>query len=178
MIPIRSIRRAIVRASLASLVAATLLTAASPFAAAQPAPAALETEPALEQSLLDLTNRERTARGLPPLIMNQTLREIARIRSYDMANRGYFSHYTVEGLSVFDLLDGFGFRGVQGENIGYNYQDSGTSAPSAIRMFMGSPPHAAQIVSGRYRYIGIGEVTSPKGAKYYTMVFSDSPSAR
>lgn len=177
MIRSRSIPTTLARVALAAILAMTLLAAANPFAAAQ-SQAALETEPALEQSLLDLSNRERTARGLPPLAMNQTLREIARIRSYDMALRGYFSHYTVEGLSVFDLLDGFGFSGSQGENIGYNYQDSASSAPAASRMFMGSPPHAQQILNGRYRYIGIGEVTSPKGAKFYTMVFSDSPATR
>ncbi|HEX2171902.1 MAG TPA: CAP domain-containing protein [Dehalococcoidia bacterium] len=160
----------------AALLVATLVVA-GPYRTARleaAALAALHSEPALEQTLFELTNRERAARGLPALAHHPVLREIARIRSWDMANRGYFSHYTVEGLSVFDFLDGFGFRGGQGENIAYNYNDSASSAPVASRMFMNSPPHATQVLNGRYRYVGVGEVTNPAGAKYYTVVFSDS----
>ena len=136
--------------------------------------APLDYEPALERTLFDLMNPERAARGLHALQHNATLQAVARIRSWDMANRGYFSHYTAEGLSAFDMLDGLGMsRRNQAENIGYNYLDSSRSADSAIRMFMGSPPHAAAILNGRFRYGGIGEVTNSAGARYYTMLFSE-----
>lgn len=131
-------------------------------------------EAALEDELFAYMNGERVARGLPPLLYHPTLREVARMRSWDMANRNYFSHYSPEGLSAFDILDGLGYRRrAQGENIGYNYLDSSRSAASAIRMFMGSPPHAGAILSRAYRYAGIGEATNGRGARYYTMVFSD-----
>lgn len=131
-------------------------------------------EAALEDELFAYMNDERVARGLHPLQYHPMLREVARMRSWDMANRNYFSHYSPEGLSAFDILDGLGYRRrAQGENIGYNYLDSSRSAASASRMFMGSPPHARAILSRAYRYAGIGEATNSRGARYYTMVFSD-----
>lgn len=160
--------------SLSLCLLAVLTLFAIPLSLQRTEAAVLDSEPALEQALFDLMNRERVARGLPPLQHHATLQAVARIRSWDMANRGYFSHYTAEGLSAFDMLDGLAMsRRNQAENIGYNYLDSSQSAGSAIRMFMASPPHAGAILNGRFRYAGIGEVTNSAGARYYTMLFSE-----
>ena len=135
---------------------------------------ALDYEPDLEAQLFTLMNQQRATQGLPPLQEHWLLQQVARIRSWDMANRRYFSHYSPETLSAFDMFNGLGLSGrTTGENIGYNYLDSSGSAREMIRMFMASPPHAAQILSRRFRYAGIGEVTNSAGARYYTMLFSD-----
>lgn len=55
-------------------------------------------ELAIEQAVFELTNEERQS----PLSYNEDLHSIAKEHSKDMVERGYFSHYTPEGLSPTD----------------------------------------------------------------------------
>lgn len=144
------------------------------LAAGAPVAAALFHDTDLEDDLFQLMNQERVARGLDSFEWHPVLQEAARQRSWDMASRGYFSHYSPEGETVFDLLLALGYtRRTVGENIGYTYLDGRPSAIGAHRMFMQSAPHAAQILSPRYNRVGVGEVSTDGGVRYYTVVFSE-----
>src|SRR5918998_99345 len=75
-------------------------------------------EPGSEVELVAMTNRTRAAAGLPPLEIDPRLVSMARWRSRDMVERGYFSHDLPGGGTVFDVLTrrDYCFR-LAGENI-------------------------------------------------------------
>jgi uncharacterized protein YkwD len=51
-----------------------------------------ETEAALEEELLELTNQHRIGQGLRALASDDALMQIAREHSYEMAQQGFISH--------------------------------------------------------------------------------------
>src|SRR5581483_2307972 len=57
-----------------------------------------------EAQMLTMVNKERTSRGFSPLTLDMDLSAVARVHSKDMFARGYFSHYTPDGLSPFDRM--------------------------------------------------------------------------
>lgn len=56
----------------------------------------------VEDHVHDMTNEERTSRGIRHLASNNHLDGIARSHSQDMANRNYFDHDTHEGRDPTD----------------------------------------------------------------------------
>lgn len=134
--------------------AAAPLTA-PPVPAPEPAPAAhVPAVGPVEQSVIESLNARRAALGLPPLVADAALMAIAAQRSQDMVNRGYRSHYTPEGTTVFDLIDARGVRApYAGENLGW-----GAAPEVLIGMWMESPTHRDNVLEGHYTRIGVSVV--------------------
>ena len=59
---------------------------------------------AYEQEVVALTNRYRAQYGLQPLIVDERLSDIARLKSKDMRDRGYFDHTSPTYGSPFDMM--------------------------------------------------------------------------
>jgi len=109
---------------------------------------------------LCLLNRIRARRGLAPLRLDPKLSRAARRHSRDMVRRGYFAHDSANGSSFSQRILGTRYvpRNASwwlGENIGWGSATRGRPI-SLVRMWMNSPPHRANILSGRFREIGIG----------------------
>jgi uncharacterized protein YkwD len=64
--------------------------------------------------MLDSHNQAWTERGLGALCLSPILTPLARARSEDMLDRGYFSHYTPEGATVMDQIERLGYDGPNG----------------------------------------------------------------
>lgn len=128
----------------------------------------------LEEQVLDLVNQRRAAgascggagtfAATSGLSMNGALRCAARVHSKDMADRGYFSHNTPEGVDPFDrmLEAGYSFTAA-GENIAQGYP----TAEAVMAGWMSSDGHCSNIMSPDYAEIGVGYYT---GA-YWTQTF-------
>jgi len=139
---------------------------------APPAPPASVALTPLEQELYNAINAERASAGLSALALDPALQGLARERSQDMASRGYFSHTTPEGRSVFDLMTERGISfGWAGENLARNNYPDAESAQVAIRDLMASPAHRANILHPNYITIGVGLAVDSFGMKYFTMIF-------
>ncbi|MFN8497770.1 MAG: CvpA family protein [Anaerolineae bacterium] len=110
--------------------------------------------PTDEEQMLAWVNDERRAAGLPPLVMDERLRQLARQHSQDMLRRAYFSHYTPDGLSPFDRMRAARIPfSAAGENL--------AEAPTlgmAHRGLMNSPGHRANILSPSFGRVGIGVI--------------------
>ncbi|MEX0749374.1 MAG: CAP domain-containing protein [Dehalococcoidia bacterium] len=117
-------------------------------------------------------NQIRASRGLPPLVADPALVEIARIRSRDMAARGYFSHQPPDGCNYVCLMDQ---RGVPhawaGENIAWNTWDWPQTADVAVEMWRKSPGHMENILGCHYTRFGTGVAKGRDGKVYFTMIF-------
>jgi uncharacterized protein YkwD len=126
-------------------------------------------DPATEEAMLVLVNRERTSRGLKPLTMNQTAREVARLHSRDMFARGYFSHVNPDGEDPFDRMERGGVEfSAAGENLAL--------APTlqlAHEGLMNSPGHRANILSPDFGTVGIGVIEGGPYGLMFTQNFTD-----
>jgi uncharacterized protein YkwD len=117
-------------------------------------------------------NAIRTQNGLPPLVPDAGLFDVARIRSRDMAGRGYFSHSPPDGCNYVCLMDRRGVgHAYAGENIAWNTWDWRTTADVAVDMWRKSPPHLENILNCHYTRVGAGVSRAADGRIYYTMVF-------
>jgi uncharacterized protein YkwD len=108
--------------------------------------------PDLEIRMLDLINIERKNAGLKLMAFDKKLAQVAVKHSSDMLQRGYFSHYTPEGISPYDRMrnNRVRFR-VAGENLAL-----AQTLQSAHEGFMESPVHKANILHNSFERAGIG----------------------
>jgi uncharacterized protein YkwD len=122
-----------------------------------------------EQEMFHLVTTERIKAGLPPLFWDESLADVARAHSQDMLIRGYFSHYTPEGLSPFDRMGKAG--------IAYQYAGENLAlAPIttlAMQGLMNSPGHRANILNPSFTKVGIGVIDGGIYGKMYSQEFTD-----
>jgi uncharacterized protein YkwD len=125
---------------------------------------------------LCLLNRVRARHGLPPLRLNAKLARAARRHSRDMVRHRYFAHDSRDGRSPFERMRATHYVPRNrswwlGENIAWGGGALGEPA-AIVRAWMHSPPHRANILSRRFRDIGIGIApgapTGGRGATYTT----------
>lgn len=133
----------------------------------QTAPTATENSQvsAFEQKVVELTNQERAKQGLPALKLDTELSKVARTKSLDMQNKGYFSHTSPTYGSPFDMMKQFGisYRSA-GENIAMGQQ----SPEAVVNAWMNSEGHRANILNSSYTHIGVGHVSN---GNYWTQMF-------
>ena len=122
-----------------------------------------------EQEMFRLVNTERTKAGLELLAFDNQLRDVARNHSTDMFKRGYFSHYTPDGVSPFDRMNN--------EDIEYIYAGENLAlAPStqlAMQGLMNSPGHRANILNPNFKKIGVGVIDGGIYGKMYSQEFTN-----
>jgi uncharacterized protein YkwD len=118
-------------------------------------------------------NQLRGANGLAGLSLDSTLVAIARQRAQDMASNNYFSHTTLSGGNVFNIMDAYGYSyALAGENIARNNYPTSQSVDVAMDGFMNSPGHRANILEPQFTRVGIGVAIDASGLIYYAVVFA------
>jgi len=127
-----------------------------------------------ERQLVAHTEATRQHAAEPLLVVDPALTDLARWRSRDMVERGYFSHAIPDVGNVFRRLDADGYcYELAGENIGWD-TDADEAAPAAIHeMFMASPEHRENILEARWDAIGVGAFKAADGRKLWTVLFAD-----
>ena len=153
--------------------ASASLPSPSPSSPAASAPASPSSPPpsgstAVESTVVNLVNQERSKAGCGPLKVDSRLITAARGHSKDMATRGYFSHTTPEGVTSSQRVTRAGYRWqLVGENIA-----AGQTTPAAVMTaWMNSPGHRANILNCKFRDIGVGVATNGAGRRYWTQNF-------
>ncbi len=122
-----------------------------------------------EQEMFIVVNKERAAVNLPPVIFNEDLAKVGRNHCKDMFVRGYFSHYTPEGLSPFDRM----------LNVSISFMYAGENlalAPNvelAMKGLMQSPGHKANILSQNFNKLGVGVIDGGVYGQMYCQEFTD-----
>src|SRR4030042_3827411 len=122
-----------------------------------------------EKIMFNLVNSERAKLGISPLTWNESLAKVGRAHSKDMFERGYFSHYSLEGKDVGDRLEKAGINYIYaGENLAL--------APNVDRAhtgLMASEGHRRNILDPAFKKIGIGAVEGGIYGKMFTQVFTN-----
>lgn len=122
-----------------------------------------------EEKMLILVNAERAKQNLPPLVGDNTLKQVAQAHASDMLTRGYFSHYTPEGISPFDRMSAAGITyEYAGENLAFS-----PNVDLAMQGLMQSPGHRANILSPNFRKVGIGVMNAGIYGEMFAQEFTD-----
>jgi uncharacterized protein YkwD len=155
-------------------VLATAVALASAAAAPSSAtPAGLATPVALEpldSGVLQQVNVIRRQHGLVPVRLNQSLAEAAASHSDEMASDGYFDHASFDGTAFWKRIGrwyaqgGYTYWSV-GENLLWSSPE--TDAPKALRLWMASKPHRANILNPAWREAGVAAVHVDQGPGVY-----------
>ena len=117
--------------------------------------------PTLNQQVLAGVNSFRVAHGLAPLRESPALDRSARRHSLEMGRLGYFAHTSPNGSAFWRRIERFyPLRGYAYWSVGENllWAAAGVSAGHAMQMWIGSPPHLANLLAPRWRQIGISAV--------------------
>ena len=119
-----------------------------------------------EQEVVDLTNVEREKNGLEPLKADKELSRVAREKSNNMAEVGYFDHNSPTYGSPFDMMQSYGidYR-TAGENIAKGQQ----TPEEVVNAWMNSSGHRANILNGDFTHIGVGYVEQ---GNHWTQMFT------
>jgi uncharacterized protein YkwD len=124
----------------------------------------------LNKQILREVNRVRGHHGLKPLARSRQLSNAAAKHSRSMAVDGYFAHESADG-SVFwqRIKHYYPARGHSYWAVGENivWASPKLSARRAVKMWMKSRPHRKNLLSKRWREIGLAAVHAPNAPGTY-----------
>jgi uncharacterized protein YkwD len=115
-----------------------------------------------ETRMLDRLNALRASRGLPPLRVSPGLSSAADRHSREMARHGYCGHDSANGAVFWSRISRFYRRGrgwyrwSVAENVLCHPRR--LSAAVALRKWLASPGHRANLLAPQWREVGVGAV--------------------
>lgn len=122
----------------------------------------------LEHEIITLINKERMDANLEPFNHNIPLSCVARAKSQDMVDAGYFNHTSPTYGSPFDMMDSFGIHyGYAAENIAMGQQ----TPEAVVKSWMNSEGHRKNILNPNYTDLGVGLAKTSSGTPYWTQMF-------
>ncbi len=115
-------------------------------------------------------NVERQKYGMPVLYFDNSISDVARTKSQDMAVNNYFSHYSPTYGMASDMLLSYGITWTAwGENIA-----SGQDTPEeVVNAWMNSSSHRDNILSPNFVFLGVGYYVDSSGTPYWTQMFTN-----
>ena len=121
-------------------------------------------------ALLGQVNAFRLAHDLLPVRVSPSLTAAANAHSTQMARLGYFSHDSANGGSFSSRIATFyparGYRSwTVGENLLWASPDVGPVR--ALKLWLASPPHRANLLDPRWREVGLAAVHSRSAPGVY-----------
>ena len=160
-----------------TLLALVVAVAATTVALAAPAGAGrgtqvigLHAERGLGNGLLQEMNLLRRRHGLARLRTSPALRAAALMHSRRMAVRGFFRHESSDGSPFWKRVENFYGQGRYGYwSVGENllWSSPNIDARRALRMWLASPPHRANLLDPKWREVGLAAVHAPRASGVY-----------
>lgn len=125
-----------------------------------------------ERRAFDLVNQERAARGEARLTWDDSLAQMARDHSEEMARTNSLTHADGAGRDTFARAADEGVCGWRalGENIAYN-QGFEDPVAFAVERWMQSPKHRENILRAQFTHAAVGISKAADGTVYFTQVF-------
>lgn len=115
----------------------------------------------LESGVLSELNSIRAQHGLQPVKISARLTASAAQHSKEMGADGYFEHSSHDGTAFWKRINrwygqsGYGYWSV-GENL--LWSSPNVDPAGALQLWMNSPEHRANILTARWREVGISAV--------------------
>lgn len=116
---------------------------------------------ALNHQVLVAVNRFRAAHGLVALRESRGLDRSARQHSLEMGRLGYFAHDSPDGTSFWQRIQRYYPDDASYWSVGENlvWRAPSLSARKALSLWIASPPHLQNLLSGEWRQIGVSAVS-------------------
>jgi uncharacterized protein YkwD len=154
-----------------ALAAVTPAGAAPDSTTAKPARAGKTARKSRPREVRVLLNHIRVAHGLRPLRAERHLTRAARAHTLDMRRHRYFSHDAPNGRTVGARIHAAGYRrsACIGETIAWGSGSAGKPR-ALVAELIASPPHRGEILSRRFREVGVG-VAVAHGQAWATVDF-------
>lgn len=103
------------------------------------------------QDLVNLTNEQRGAHGLPPLHLDTQLTVAAQKKAENMFALNYWAHIAPDGTTPWVFIKNSGYSYLYaGENLARGY----SSASDVVTAWMASPSHRENMLSPNYNDVG------------------------
>lgn len=117
--------------------------------------------------VIRFTNEKRAAAGLPPVTFNQTLTDAAKEKAQYMIDHDFWAHVAPDGTEpwLFFQKHGYKYR-YAGENLARDF----SNASSAVDAWMASPTHRDNMLSSKYKDIGVAVVEGDLSGSDTTIV--------
>lgn len=132
-------------------------------------PKSISIDEVSEQRMLELINEERAKVGAKPLVIDKTIKEVARAHSRDMWERGYFAHNNPDGEDPFKRMKDGGAKFISaGENLAF-----APTVAIAHQGLMNSPGHKRNILDPAFGRVGIGVQSGGIYGKMFTQNFAN-----
>ncbi|GBE90375.1 hypothetical protein NCWK1_0091 [Nostoc cycadae WK-1] len=110
----------------------------------------------MEAAIRQGINQVRQQNGLQPLQNNEKLTQVARNYSHQMAQKKFFSHTGADGSTLRDRVRAGRINyWMVGENL-FTSTNVPQPVPAAIKGWMNSPGHRANILRPVFRETGVG----------------------
>jgi len=114
-----------------------------------------------------ITNIKRSENGLSTLVENSELDKTAKAKGQDMLEKGYWAHVSPEGKQPWDFFKAVGYKyRYAGENLARDFSNPN----AAVEAWMASPSHRENMLSDRYREIGVAVVDGSLNGKETTII--------
>jgi len=134
----------------------------------------------LDLGVLVQLNAIRASHGLVALKPNPALNAAAAGHSSEMLADGYFAHDSVSGAPFWKRLTAYVHQAHGGWSVGENllWSSPEVDAVKALQLWMASPEHRHNILTARWREIGIAAIhadTAPGtyGGRPVTVITTD-----
>lgn len=130
-------------------------------------PAVLGTATFGATEIITLTNAQRNQNGLPKLVENKKLDQAAASKAVDMFANDYWAHYSPQGKSPWNFINGAGYKYTYaGENLARDFDD----ANSVVVAWMNSPSHRSNMLDTNFREVGVAVAGGRLGGREGTLV--------
>lgn len=152
------------------VLALSLAVAAALAAPASAAPTEVKASRSLNAAIVSKINATRSAHGLRRLKVAAPLSRAARQHAVSMATLGYFSHTSRNGTSSGRRITSF-YSVSQGKNWAVGevlaWATGDVTAGRVLAMWLASSPHHRQLLSKRWRDVGVSAVRSTNAPGVY-----------
>ena len=118
---------------------------------------------------ITMVNAERKKQGLPALVHDPNLDQLAVIKVQDMFEYNYFAHKSPYYGQPWDMATLYEYEFA---SFGENIARYSTSPKEAVKAWMASPPHKANILKSTYTHIGVAVKKDDYGKFYWVQLFS------
>jgi uncharacterized protein YkwD len=118
---------------------------------------------------ITLVNAERKKQGLPALVHDPYLDQLATIKIQDMFEHEYFTHKSPYYGHPWDMATIYEYEFTSfGENIARYL----SSPREALKAWMASTPHRGNILKSTYTHLGVAVKKDDNGKYYWVQLFS------
>ena len=129
----------------------------APAAVGSPA----QQQTALVVGLVNEINDVRRQRGLKPFVTSAKLSAAAAQHTREMGVDGYFEHESYDSTPFWKRIERwYPSKGWRSWSVGENllYSSPNVTASEGVELWMGSPPHRANLLNRTWREIGISAI--------------------